>query len=131
MAISALAGAQLALDGPQVPLVQSMLPFVRATTVLYWATASWWLPLLLVLTVWRVFVRRDPLRGGWVEWSAVFPLGMYSVATGKVAGVFGIDALLPLSAAFFWIAAVAWLATAVSTIHRLGHRPPASSRLGS
>lgn len=131
MAISTLAGAELALASPLVPILQSMLPFVRATTVLYWATASWWLPLLLVLNVWRVFVRRDPLRGGWAEWSAVFPLGMYSVASGKMAGVFGVQGLLPLSAAFFWIAAAAWLATAVSTIHRLRHAFPGSSRLRS
>jgi tellurite resistance protein TehA-like permease len=89
------------------------------------------LPLLLVLNVWRVFVRRDPLRGGWAEWSAVFPLGMYSVATGKMAAVFGVDGLLPLSAAFFWIAAAAWLATALSTMHRLAQASPGRSRRGS
>ena len=52
MAISTLAGAQLVLDAPQAPFLQAMLPFLRGVTVLYWATGTWWLPLLLLLTAW-------------------------------------------------------------------------------
>jgi tellurite resistance protein TehA-like permease len=85
MAISTLAGAQLVANAPQAPLLAALLPFVKGFTILYWATGTWWLPMLIALTLWRYLLRRDPLRGDALDWSAVFPLGMYSAATFHMA----------------------------------------------
>lgn len=111
MAISTLAGAQLVLDAAQAPLLASLLPFLKGFTVLYWATGSWWLPLLVVLTMWRYVVRRDPPGRDTLDWSAVFPLGMYSAASTQMAAAIGLEFLRPLGVAFFWIAVLAWSAT--------------------
>jgi len=114
MAISTLAGAQLVLDAPQAPLLTALLPFLKGFAILYWATGSWWLPLLVVLTLWRYLVRRDPLRADALDWSAVFPLGMYSAASTQLAAAIGLDLLHPLATLFFWTALVAWSATLVA-----------------
>ena len=114
MAISTLAGAQLVADAPQAPLLLGLLPFLKGFTILYWATGTWWLPMLVALTLWRYLLRRDRLGGDALDWSAVFPLGMYSAATFHMAAAVELPFLQPLAAAFFWIALLAWGATLVA-----------------
>jgi tellurite resistance protein TehA-like permease len=117
MAISTLAGAQLVLLAPEVPLLAAMQPFVRGGVVLCWATATWWAPLLLVLNAWKYVAGHQALRYDVAQWSAVFPLGMYSVATRELAIALDFPALERLSAAVFWIAVLAWLAAAAGLAH--------------
>jgi len=111
MAISTLAGARLVLDAPQAPLLAELLPFIKGFTVLYWATGTWWLPMLVVLTLWRYGVRRDALRADALDWSAVFPLAMYSAACTQLAQALPLSFLRPLAGVFFWVAIAAWAAT--------------------
>ena len=129
MAISTLAGAQLVADAPQMPLLQALLPFVKGFTVLFWATGGWWVPLVVGLTLWRYFVRRDKLRAEHIDWSAVFPLGMYSAATWHMALTVDLPFLKPLAVFFFWAAALAWSVTLVakaSVLHALLRQPAAA-----
>jgi len=129
MAISTLAGAQLVLDAPQAPLLAELLPFLKGFTVLYWATGTWWLPMLVVLTLWRYLLRRDRLRADALEWSAVFPLAMYSAATTQLSAAVGLAFLQPLAAVFFVVAALAWMATLVAraSLLRAGLRKAATA----
>jgi tellurite resistance protein TehA-like permease len=108
MAISTLAGASLVAAAPGQPLLAALLPFVRGTTLLFWATATWWIPMLLILGAWRHVYRRYRLSYDPLYWGAVFPLGMYSVCTHRLS--FALDApfLRPVAAAFAWIALAAW-----------------------
>lgn len=62
MAISTLAGALLVLAAPLAPFLRSLLPFIKGFTLFYWASGSRWIPLLLVLGVWRYGIARVPLR---------------------------------------------------------------------
>ena len=54
MAISTLAGTLLVSNAPQSPLLSTLLPFLLGLTLLFWATATWWIPLLVALGVWRI-----------------------------------------------------------------------------
>ena len=74
MAISTLAGTLLASNAPQSPLLTTLLPFLLGLTLLFWATATWWIPLLVALGIWRHLLCRVPLPYDVVYWSAVFPL---------------------------------------------------------
>src|SRR3546814_14641863 len=74
MAISALAGSLLIINAPDAPFLGSMLPFIKGFPVFFWATGTWWIPLLLVLASWRHAVRRFPFRIDPLHWGAVFPL---------------------------------------------------------
>jgi tellurite resistance protein TehA-like permease len=100
MAISTLAGSLLAVHAPGAPLLTSLLPFIKGFTLFYWATGTWWIPLLLVLGVWRHAYRRFPLRYDPLYWSLVFPLGMYAASTHAMIGAMGLDFLAFLPPVF-------------------------------
>ncbi|MGH9350900.1 MAG: hypothetical protein ACRD2G_01855 [Terriglobia bacterium] len=53
MATSTLAGALLIQSAPVDPLLRELMPFLKGLTLLFWTTGSWWIPLLLILGVWR------------------------------------------------------------------------------
>jgi len=101
IAITTLAGATLILISSQWPFLQEILPFLKGFTLFCWITATWWIPLLLILMVWRHGFRKYPLRYDPEYWGAVFPLGMYSVGTYPLAKAAELSFLLPLSRCFF------------------------------
>ncbi len=61
VAITTLAGASLLSSQAELwPFLAMLRPFVAGFTLFFWATATWWIPLLLILGVWRHVVRRYP-----------------------------------------------------------------------
>jgi tellurite resistance protein TehA-like permease len=127
MAISVLAGVTLAGNAKHFAALAELLPFVKGMTLLFWATATWWLPLLLALGVWRHVARRFPLRYEHGYWGAVFPLGMYSVCTQRLGREFSLDFLVPLGLVFAWVSLAAWAATAIGLFRHLIRNRPQSS----
>jgi tellurite resistance protein TehA-like permease len=119
MAISTLAGATLLLAGKESLLIRDLIPFIKGATLLFWATATWWIPMLIILGIWRHVVKKFPLRYDPLYWGAVFPLGMYSVATARMAGAIDLPYLSPVPSAFFYIAAGAWTLALIGLLHRL------------
>jgi tellurite resistance protein TehA-like permease len=112
MAISTLAGSLL-IDAPESPLLASLAPFLKGFTLFFWASGTWWLPMLLVLGIWRYAYARYPMRYDPQYWSVVFPLGMYAVAThemGRALTIGFLDVVLPL---FLYAALGAWAIVAV------------------
>ena len=108
MAISTLAGARLVENTPDAPFLASLLPFIKGFTVFYWATGTWWIPMLLLLGVWRHVIERFPLRYDPLYWGAVFPLGMYTVATHQMAETLDLPFLDPFPPVVFVAALAAW-----------------------
>ncbi|MCC6868412.1 MAG: tellurite resistance/C4-dicarboxylate transporter family protein [Burkholderiales bacterium] len=108
MAISTLAGSLLIVNVNDAPFLASLLPFIKGFTVFYWATGTWWIPMLLILGVWRHLVRRFPLRYDPLYWGAVFPLGMYAASTHELVLAMRFDFLIWVPRLFFWIALAAW-----------------------
>jgi tellurite resistance protein TehA-like permease len=121
-AISTLAGATLIMAAPHSPLIEQILPFVRGFTLMWWATATWWIPMLVILGVWRHLYRRFPLGYDPLYWGAVFPLGMYTVCTARLSAAVDAGSLLSISRGFVYIAIAAWLAVAAGMVRSLVRR---------
>jgi tellurite resistance protein TehA-like permease len=119
MAISVLAGALLIENSADAALLHSMKPFLEGFTIFYWATGTWWVPMIAILAVWRYAYRRLPLEYDPLYWGAVFPLGMYTVSTERMADALGVEFIDFIPDVFVWIALAAWLATFVGMLRRI------------
>ena len=111
MAISTLAGVSLIQSASNASFLADILPFLKGFTLFFWATATWWIPMLVILGFWRHVYKRFTLKYDRLYWGAVFPLGMYSVCTRQLCDAFHLPFLLWLPHTFAWIALVAWLLT--------------------
>ncbi|MDX1785790.1 MAG: tellurite resistance/C4-dicarboxylate transporter family protein [Roseovarius sp.] len=109
MAISTLAGSLLILNSDDAPFLHSIVPFMKGFTVFYWATGTWWIPMLVILGIWRHVYKRFPLHYDPLYWGAVFPLGMYAVGTAQMARAMEFHFLAALPVIFAWIAMFAWM----------------------
>lgn len=122
MAISTLAGSLLILNSPDAPFLHSLLPFLKGFTVFYWATGTWWIPMLLVLGVWRHVYRRFPLKYDPLYWGAVFPLGMYAASTHQMIEALDLPFLHVLPPVFLAFALLAWAMAFAGLVFDLGVR---------
>ncbi len=111
MAISTLAGVSLISLTEDSPILIQVLPFAKGFSLMFWATATWWIPMLVTLGVWRHGYMRVALTYDPQYWSIVFPLGMYTVCTYRLANELDLPFLLPISHLFIYIALVAWTLT--------------------
>jgi tellurite resistance protein TehA-like permease len=128
MAISALAGSLLIEGAPDAPFLASLLPFIKGFTIFYWVTGSWWIPMLVLLEVWRHGYERFPLQYNPLYWGMVFPLGMYAACTWQMDRAMSFGFLDGLPRAVLYVALAAWALTFFGmsrTIIRRFGAPPA------
>jgi len=118
MAITTLAGCELVRAFGISPFVVGILPFMKGLTLMYWATATWWIPMLLVLGVWRHGIRRFKFSYDPLYWGLVFPLAMYSVCTYKLSLVLAIPGIQRIAQLFLVLGLVAWFLTFLSMAQR-------------
>jgi Tellurite resistance protein and related permeases len=115
-AISANAGSTLILTDSGLPFLNAMRPFIDGVTLIVWAWATWWIPLLVSLGLWKHGIRRVPLTYTPMLWSLVFPLGMYALTTARLSLAADFAPLRLIAHAMMWIALAAWVATAFGLV---------------
>jgi tellurite resistance protein TehA-like permease len=119
LAITALAGGRLLLTSKSFELLHDLHPFIVGFTFFFWATGTWWIPLLVIVGFWRHVVERVPITYDPQYWSLVFPLGMYTVATFILANATGMTFLLIIPQIGVYIAMLAWLVTFGAMLFKL------------
>ncbi len=119
VAISTLAGSTLLLRSETWPVLAAFTPFLKGFTLFFWAAASWWIPLLIALTLWRYLVRREPLRYEPTFWGMVFPLGMYTTGTLQLSRALDLPFLMVIPEVFIHLALAAWVATFAGLVVRI------------
>lgn len=118
-AITTLAGTAIAAGADTSPIIARLLPFIEGFTLFFWATATWWIPMLLILGVWRHMYRHVPLRYDPQYWGLVFPLGMYTVCTYRLANTINAPFLLAIPRVFVFAAMIAWCIVFIGMVSQL------------
>lgn len=116
MAISTLAGTTLIAQASTSSLLQSMIPFLKGFTLFFWATATWWIPMLAILAYWQHVHKKMGRTYTFLYWDVVFPLGMYTVCSFQLSEVMHLPFLTWLPRLTLYIALIAWLATFIGMI---------------
>jgi tellurite resistance protein TehA-like permease len=127
-AISVLAGARV-IDLPKtIPVIAATAGFTEGFSFAMWAFGTWWIPLLIILGLWRHVRRQWPLTYEPGLWSIVFPLGMYSVATLTFGEAARLAFMHPIARVMIWVAVAAWVLVAAAFLVRLSRnlRPAAA-----
>jgi Tellurite resistance protein and related permeases len=117
VAITTLAGARLILAARDWSFLVEILPFLKGFTLFFWASGSWWIPLLLILGAWRHLYKRFPLRYDPQYWGMVFPFGMYTTCTFQLSKAINFEPLMTIPQIFIYLAIAAWIAASAGMIY--------------
>jgi tellurite resistance protein TehA-like permease len=120
VAISALAGSTLLLHAQEWILIGELLPFIKGFTLFFWAIATWWIPLLLLLMAWRHLWKRHPIRYDPRYWGMAFPLAMYTTATFQLASAEHLDFLMIVPEGFLVAASLIWVLAFLGLLRSIG-----------
>ena len=118
-AITVLASSRLLLISPPLPILTTVRPFLEGITIVLWAWGTWWIPLLIILGLWKYIRDRDPVVYHPSQWSIVFPLGMYATATTTMARIHGFELLHAIGAFFVWVGFGAWVLVVVLALMQI------------
>jgi len=123
MAITTVAGVRMLDVAQPTTLLVTLRPYIEGFTVMMWAWGTWWIPLLVIIGVWKYVFVREPIRYHPSLWSVVFPLGMYATAVQLLTHIPGLEFLADIGPYCTWIAfavwalvALGWLWSALMTI---------------
>jgi len=118
-AISANAGTTLLTEDPRLPFLAAQHAFIDGVTLMIWAWATWWIPMLFLFGVWKHVANRLPLTYEPIMWSFVFPLGMYALASARLGLAAEFQPLQWISQAMIWVAFAAWLVVLAGLVRRV------------
>jgi tellurite resistance protein TehA-like permease len=108
LAITVLAGARI-VEMADAPMVAVTRDLIAGLAVVFWAFATWLIPVLVAAGWWRHVRRKVPLRYDATLWSIIFPLGMYAVAGIYLGRADHLPVVETVGRVELWVAFAAWL----------------------
>jgi tellurite resistance protein TehA-like permease len=118
LAITVLAGARI-VEMADAPMVAATRGLLAGLAVVFWAFATWLIPVLVAAGWWRHVIHRVPLPWDATIWSVIFPLGMYAVAGIYLGQADSLPVVGHIGSAELWVAFVAWVVAVVSMLVHL------------
>ncbi len=118
-AITANASSSLDMSAPVLVVLTEVHAFIDSVALLSWAWATWWIPLLVVISFWKHAVKKVPLSYEPRQWSVVFPIGMYTVAGFQLSLASEFEPLHQISHVMIWFAVVLWALLMVGLLSRI------------
>jgi tellurite resistance protein TehA-like permease len=118
LAITVVAGARI-VEMADAPMVSVTRGLIAGLAVVFWAFATWLIPVLVAAGWWRHAVRRVPLVYEATLWSLVFPLGMYAVAGIYLGRADHLPLVEGIGRAELWVAVAAWTIVFVAMCRHL------------
>ncbi len=118
LAISVLAGSHIA-QMTSSPIVDLTGKLITGVAVVLWCVATWMIPALFGIGIWRHFIRKVPLVYEPSLWSLVFPLGMYSAASGYLGQANDLTIIQNIGSGWLWVAVAAWVITFIAMLGNL------------
>lgn len=112
VAITVVAGSKI-VEMASTPVLDATSGLIGGLSVLGWAWATWLIPVLFAVGLWRHWYHRIPLRYEATWWSIVFPLGMYAVAGMLVGRADALPIVEAIGSSWLWVGAAAWLFASV------------------
>ena len=120
VAISTLAGSSIILNVQHWSFIGEILPFLKGFTLFFWAIGSWWIPLIVILGIWRHVFKQLPLKYHPQYWGMIFPMGMYTACTIKLSQALELPFLMAIPTYFIYIALVGWFTAALGMFYFIG-----------
>jgi len=118
-AICANASSGLDMASPILVVLAEVHPFIDSVALLSWAWATWWIPLLVLISFWKHVIKKVPLTYEPRQWSVVFPIGMYTVAGFQLSLASEVDALHEISHVIIWVAIAMWGLLMLALLRRI------------
>jgi tellurite resistance protein TehA-like permease len=118
-AICANASSGLDMASPVLVVLAEVHAFIDSVALLSWAWATWWIPLLVIISLWKHVIKKVPLRYDPRQWSVVFPLGMYTVASVQLSLASEVDSLHLISHFMIWVAIALWSLLMIALLRRI------------
>ena len=115
VAITVVAGARI-VEMDSAPMVDATRGLIAGLSVVFWAFATWLIPVLVAAGVWRHFVRKVPLVYVPTLWSMIFPLGMYAVAGIYLGRADRLPIVERIGSNWLWVAVTAWVIVFVAMV---------------
>lgn len=115
LAITVLAGARI-VEMADAPMVDVTRDLIAGLAVVFWAFATWLIPVLVAAGWWRHVMRKVPLRYEATLWSIIFPLGMYAVAGIYLGETDRLPVVSVIGSVELWVAFSAWAIVLVSMV---------------
>jgi tellurite resistance protein TehA-like permease len=117
LAITVLAGARI-VEMADAPMVAATRGLIAGLAVMFWAFATWLIPVLVAAGWWRHGIRSVPLVYDATLWSIIFPLGMYAVAGIYLGEADRLPVVGAIGSVELWVAFAAWaLVFAAMCVH--------------
>jgi tellurite resistance protein TehA-like permease len=117
-AITVLAGARI-VEMEAAPMVDATRGLAAGASVLFWAFATWLIPVLVMVGWWRHRTHRVPLRYEATLWSIVFPLGMYAVAGIYLGRADSLPLVGWIGRTELWVALAVWFVVLLAMVRHV------------